>query len=243
VGAGWLGLELASSAAAAGCEVTVLDMAPAPLGQVVPPAVSSRVARWLEDAGVAFHGGEAVTAAGERAIVTGAAEREFDVVVVALGARPNTEWLPRELAPDGAHVPTDAAGRTALPGVWAIGDVAAPEGRADQHWNAAVASAERAAAALTGGEPARIPPPTAFSTMFGRDLDVVGWPRPDLEVAWRGGDGAWTALLHHGEVLHAGVVVGRPRDVADLRRLLADGPREVDLAWAVEAPRLRAPYR
>nr|NLD39803.1 FAD-dependent oxidoreductase [Actinomycetales bacterium] len=47
VGAGWLGLELASSAAAAGGEVTVLDMAPAPLGQVVPPAVSSRVARWL----------------------------------------------------------------------------------------------------------------------------------------------------------------------------------------------------
>ena len=90
VGAGIVGSCTALALTRAGCEVTVLDMAPAPLGQVVPPAVSSRVAHWLEDAGVAFHGGQPVTAAGERTIVAGATEGEFDVVVVALGARRRT---------------------------------------------------------------------------------------------------------------------------------------------------------
>lgn len=241
VGAGWLGLELASSAAAAGCRVTLVDMERLPLGHVLPPEVSERIAGWIEDAGITFHGGHPVTSAKLRTIVTDEMAVICDVVVAALGARPRTEWLPPIALLDTGHVWTDTAGRTALRDVWAIGDVAAPYGNADQHWNAAVASAERTAAALMGREPAQSPTPTVFSTMFGRDLDVVGWPRRDLDVVWRGEGEAWTALMHEGGVLHAGLVVGRPRDVADLRRLLRDGPREIDIEWAVETPRLRLP--
>lgn len=268
VGGGWLGLELASSLAAAGHHAEVTDIAVQPLGTLLPPEVGRRIARWLADAGVTFHGGHPVTEAGTRRtgedtpagspvteageavtaagtpvveagtarIVTDGREAGYDVVVGALGARPGTEWLPADLLTPGGHVAVDGSGRTARAGVWAVGDASSSE----QHWNAAVGSAQRCAAAILGQEAPRTPPPVVFSTMFGRDVDVVGWPRPDLAVAWRGEGEEWTALLHEGGTLHAGVVVGRPRDVADLRRLLADGPATLDLPAAVAAPRLRS---
>ncbi|MDO5495322.1 MAG: FAD/NAD(P)-binding oxidoreductase [bacterium] len=240
-GAGWLGVELASSAAAAGHRVTLVGAPHLPLGTVLPPDAAHQVLGWLSEGGVTYRGGHPVTEASRTRIVTEQGEVSCDVVVGAVGARPATDWLPADLLARGGHVAADGTGRTAWGGVWAVGDAASSY----RHWNAAVASAERCAADLMGEEPAPVPVPHVFSTIAGRDVDVIGWPRPDLGVVWRGDpDGeAWTALLHGGGKVHAGVVVGRPRDAADLRRLLADGPAGMDLWWAAEAARLRAPGR
>jgi hypothetical protein len=159
-----------------------------------------------------------------------------DVVVAALGARPATAWLPAGWLTPGGHIRTDAAGRIPdAPGMWAIGDCAA-DGVGGQHWNAAVAAAQRCARALLGHEVPPIPPPTVFSSMFGHQVDLVGRTAPDLAVLLREGDG-WTALLLDDDALVAGLAVDRPRDVAALRRALATGRPVIDREAAADASR------
>ncbi len=247
IGGGWIGLELASSASRAGLRVTVIELGGRPL-PLLPTEVSDRVGEWLGESGVEFVPAGVEALRGHEVVTSGGVIRA-DVVVAALGSRPRTGWLPVEWRTPTGHLPVDRAGHVVVddgapvPGAWAIGDVAAVDGVPHQHWNAAVAAAERCAAALTGEEPGRVPAPHVFSTMFGRDLDLVGWPQRDLAIAWRGGDSSgdsWTALMHGRDGrTHAGLVVGRPRDVADLKKLLANGPAAVDAREAAVAPRLR----
>ena len=61
---------------------------------------------------------------------TGQPEAEADLVLWAIGrVQPNTGWLPPELLDDRGFVPTDRRLRVAgAANVWAIGDVAAPDG-------------------------------------------------------------------------------------------------------------------
>lgn len=234
-GAGWIGLELASSAVAAGVHVTVVEGTGLPLGSVVPAAVGRRIARWLD--GVTFVTGTVAAASGTALELTSGTSVRGDVVVAAVGARPATALVPAAWRMPGGHIRTDAAGRVAgAPGVWAIGDCAAPLGAPDQHWNAAVAAARRCAHAMLGSPVPPIPPPHVFSAMFGHDVHLVGRTSPDLTVLWRAGDG-WTALLLDRERLVGGVVVDRPRDVAALRRILAEGTPRLHHAAAVDPTR------
>ena len=54
VGGGFIGLELAASARARGCEVTVVEMAPTLMGRVVPAALAASMATRHEQEGVAL---------------------------------------------------------------------------------------------------------------------------------------------------------------------------------------------
>ena len=239
VGAGWVGLELASAAAAAGVRVTVVDALDRPLGTVTPPGVGARIAGWLAAAGVAFVPGGA-TAAGA-ATVTLADGRVLDaaVVVAALGARPATAWLPAGWLTGTGHVLVDGVGAVrGAAGAFAIGDCTAVDGRADQHWNAAVAAAERCAAAILGHVPPPPRPSVVFSTMYGHSVDMVGRADPHADVIWREDTaGGWTALLTRDGALVAGVAVDRPRDVAALRRILARDRPRIDPGLAADAAR------
>ena len=52
VGAGWIGAELATAAAAHGSEVTVVEAGPAPLAAAIGTPVGAQIARWYAAAGV-----------------------------------------------------------------------------------------------------------------------------------------------------------------------------------------------
>src|SRR5579871_3607388 len=60
VGAGWIGAELATAAAAHGCQVTVVEAGPAPLAGALGGAAGARTAPWYEQAGVELRTGTAV---------------------------------------------------------------------------------------------------------------------------------------------------------------------------------------
>ncbi len=134
IGAGVIGLELGSVWRRLGSEVTMLEA----LDRFLPMAdgaVSKEAQRHFKKLGLDIQLGAKVaraTVAGDRVEVvytTAAGERtlEVDVLVVAIGRRPFTEGL---LAPD-AGVTQDERGfirvdehcRTAVPRVWAVGDV------------------------------------------------------------------------------------------------------------------------
>src|SRR5271167_2411904 len=60
VGAGWIGAELATAAAAHGCEVTVVEAGPAPLASALGAPVGAQTSRWYAAAGVRLQTGVAV---------------------------------------------------------------------------------------------------------------------------------------------------------------------------------------
>lgn len=226
VGAGWLGLELASVLRKHGLSVTLIDAEDGPLRTVLPREVAERIETWLVDAGVRFLGRSPVASITPGidtswVVTTGSgAETTADTVIAALGSAPQTAWLPQELLTPAGHVAADADGRV-RDGLWAIGDCAETAGAAHPHWNDAVAGAERCAAAIVGDEQPAGRAPHGFSTMFGHDIQMLGNPSPAQETEFVETASGWVAnLTEHGE-LRAVFAIDSPRDVAKARRALA----------------------
>lgn len=131
VGAGYIGLELGSAFRKFGAEVTVVEMA----DRILPrydEALTRPVRRWLQRDGVTLHLGARVTGRdGEGRLAVEAAGKSLalaaDKILVTVGRRPLTEgWGLEEMAleMDGSFVRVDDQCRTAMRGVWAIGDLA-----------------------------------------------------------------------------------------------------------------------
>ena len=134
IGAGVIGLELGSVWRRLGAQVEVIEY----LDRILPGMdgeVAKQFQRMLEKQGIKFHLGKKVTGAqaGKAVILSvepaagGAAETmEADVVLVAIGRRPNTEGLGLEgvgVALARGRVVIDDHFATNVPGIYAIGDV------------------------------------------------------------------------------------------------------------------------
>lgn len=131
IGAGVIGLEIASSARARGCEVTVLEALPRAMGRAVSPEGATFIEALHRDAGVALHFGVIVDrldqAAGGGVGVTCRDGRSFDadVVVAGVGMQRNLALAEAAgLALEGGIV-VDEWGRTSAPDIYAAGDVTA----------------------------------------------------------------------------------------------------------------------
>ena len=156
VGAGYIGLELGSVWRRLGSDVTVVEF----LDRVTPGLdgeVSKQFQRILTRQGMTFQLSTKVVGvekAGDVLRVTvepasGGAQQtlETDVMLVSIGRRPYTEGLGLEsvgVELDGkGRVITDAAYKTAVPGIWAIGDCREGAMLAHKAEDEAVACAER----------------------------------------------------------------------------------------------------
>jgi dihydrolipoamide dehydrogenase len=137
IGGGVIGLELGSVWRRLGAKVTVVEF----LDQILPGMdgeVRKEAAKLFKKQGFEYKLSTKVTGAtvkGGKATLTlepaagGAAETlEADAVLVAIGRRPNTEGLGLDAiglkTNQRGQVEIDHDFRTAVPGVWAIGDVA-----------------------------------------------------------------------------------------------------------------------
>ncbi|MGI5499215.1 NAD(P)/FAD-dependent oxidoreductase [Lentzea sp. CA-135723] len=128
VGAGFLGTEAAAAARTLGLDVTLVDPLPLPLAHVFGDEVAKTIAdlhtergvRLLTGTGVTgLHGDGAVTAVE----LTDGTLLAADVVLVAIGAEPVTDWLAGSGLPLDDGVLCDATCQAAE-GVYAAGDVA-----------------------------------------------------------------------------------------------------------------------
>jgi rubredoxin-NAD+ reductase len=93
LGAGLIGCEFANDLRSAGIEVDVFDVAPQPLGRLLPPRTADFFRRKLEDAGVRFHFECSVTridadGAGYRLSDDRGGSHAADLVLSAVGLRP-----------------------------------------------------------------------------------------------------------------------------------------------------------
>ena len=243
VGAGVIGLEVASSARSLGLPVTVVEMADAPLTRVVGDRLAPVVAELHRDHGVDLHLGvtlEAVEGADrvEALRLAGGKTVTGDVVVVGVGAAPATAWLEGSGVDIADGVLCDSrlrvlAGGRPLPHVVAAGDLARwdrPGGGLTrlEHWTNAVESAAAAAATLLRGDeaPAYDPVPYVWSDQHDRKIQVVGLHRSgdDTEIVDGSvADRRFVAAFGRDGRLVAGVGFGRPAGVMALRRLIAEG--------------------
>lgn len=199
VGGGWIGLEVASAAAEAGCTVTVVEPQAAPLLAVMGPQVGGWFADLHRGHGVEFRFGDGVERIeGERAVaavVTTAGETlPADTVIVGVGITPNTGLA------DGAGIDvdngvvTDARLRTSADGVWAAGDVASWQSTTlgthvrVEHWANANDGGFAAGRSMAGSDEAYDPIPFFFSDQYDIGLEYAGYvPREAAaEVVLRG---------------------------------------------------------
>jgi 3-phenylpropionate/trans-cinnamate dioxygenase ferredoxin reductase component len=231
VGAGWIGAEFATAARQAGCEVAVVEAADRPLAGALPPAVTVPMRGWYEEAGVDLRTGTPVSAVGPGEVVLADGTRlAARAVVVGIGARPQTGWLGGSAVALDEHgaVLADDRLRTTAPDVWAVGDCASfPSARYGRrllihHWDNALQGPRTAAANLLGGDERYDPVPYFWSEQFGRFVQYAGHHTDDDTLLMRGdpAGAAWTALWLNDGVLVALLAVGRPRDLAQARKLI-----------------------
>ena len=89
VGAGWIGAEVATVAAARGCLVTVVEAGQAPLAAALGPEAGSRTSAWYAAAGVSLRLGELVSSVQPGGLMLAGGEwLAADEVLTAVGVRP-----------------------------------------------------------------------------------------------------------------------------------------------------------
>ncbi|MGW7028640.1 NAD(P)/FAD-dependent oxidoreductase [Streptomyces xanthophaeus] len=236
VGAGWIGAEFATAAREAGCEVTVVEAADRVLAGALPPEVAEPMAHWYAEAGAELITGAKVAGIEDgRVRLADGRSLEAGAVVVGIGARPATGWLAGsgvERGPDGS-VTADAHLRTSLPGVYAVGDCASfPSARYGarllvHHWDNALKGPRAVAANILAGEPATVydPVPYFWSEQFGRFVQYAGHHAGADALLWRGdpAGATWSVCWLRDGALAAVLAVGRPRDLAQGRKLIESG--------------------
>ncbi|MFF6792267.1 NAD(P)/FAD-dependent oxidoreductase [Streptomyces filamentosus] len=235
VGAGWIGAEFATAAREAGCAVTVVEAAALPLAGALPAEVTTAMAGWYAESGAELltHARVDTVRPGAVALADGR-ELPADAVVVGIGARPATGWLDGSgiaLDPSGA-VTADDRLRTSLPDVYAVGDCASfPSARYGErllvhHWDNALQGPRTVAADILDAAPAPYDPvPYFWSEQFGRFVQYAGH-HEGADTLVRRGDPAgasWSVLWLRAGVPVALLAVGRPRDLAQGRRLIEAG--------------------
>lgn len=245
LGGGFLGLELAHSATAAGASVTVVESAARLLDRFVPAGISAWLESELAGAGVQLMLGQSASHCssledGRRLIETsGGARLAADEVVVAIGLVAN-DALARgaglEVAQAGGIL-VDAQCRTSDRHIFACGDCtsqtrpgqAAPSRL--ESWQNANEQARSAAAGVMGA-PAPIAPVPWFWTDQGRhNIQILGAPAADLDYVRREDPAATKAIWlghRHGIPVH-GIAINAGADLRALRPLFERGrPVQLD---------------
>ena len=245
VGAGWIGAELATTAKARGCPVTVVEAAASPLAGAIGAEVGSATVPWYAAAGVDLLLGQPVESVEHDGLVLpGGGWLPADLTVVAVGVRPQVDWLAGSQVKLENGVAVDERLRASVPGVYAAGDCAAfvsaryARRLRVEHWDNALHAPRVAAANILGGDETYDPVPYFWSEQFGRMVQYAGHHGGADRLIWRGdpADREWAACWlagsrpgnpgaaeGTGERLVALLTVGRPRDLLQGRRVIAAG--------------------
>jgi NADPH-dependent 2,4-dienoyl-CoA reductase/sulfur reductase-like enzyme len=205
IGGGFIGLEVASSAAKRGLAVTVVERQPALLERALPADIAAAVGRMHRARGVdvrlgaavsALHGAGRVTSVG----LADGTELPADVVVIGVGIIPNTELAEAAGADSADGVVTDQFGRTSVDGIWAAGDVTSHFnpilGRRVrlESWQNAQNQAIAVAKNSAGTHVAYSEVPWFWSDQHGVNIQMAGMAEPGAQTVWRGDPAAGKAM-------------------------------------------------
>jgi 3-phenylpropionate/trans-cinnamate dioxygenase ferredoxin reductase subunit len=246
IGGSYIGSEVAASLTAKGTRCTIVMIEDTIFERTFGPEVGRFFHETLESNGVTIHGGEELEAYEGDGRVRGVVTKsglaiECDAVVVGAGVRPDAMLAQRAGLDVEDGIVCDSRLQSSAEGIFAAGDCCSYEsvvhGRRIrvEHWDVAMQQGMHVARAMLGDESAYDVVPYFFSDLADWvSLESIGPAREWDEVIWRGDrdSGEFSVwYLNDGRVAGA-LSVERSEDLAEARRLLADG---VDVSGSREA--------
>ena len=237
IGGSYIGCEVAASLTAKGVECAVVMIEEVALSRTFGEDAGRWFHRLLESKGVTIHGGEELEAfEGDgrvRAVVTKSGLAvECDAVVVGAGVRPDTMLAQRAGLDVDDGIVCDSKLQASAEGIYAAGDCCSYDSVVHgrrlriEHWDVAMQQGMHAARNMLGEQRDYDVVPYFFSDLADwAGLEYVGPAKDWDEEVWRGDPDAaefsvW--YLKDGRVAGA-LSVDRSEDLAEARRLLADG--------------------
>ncbi len=237
VGAGYIGMELATAFQKLGADVTVIEMLDKPLPRY-DGDITQVVHNRATDLGVEFkfgYRGTDYTADDETITIQIESERgdtesiTAENALVAVGREPVTESVEPDAAgldlDDDGFIPTDGFGQTAVDSIYAIGDVAGEPLLAHQAMYEGQVVAE-----VIAGEPSAIDARAVPAVVFtDPEIATVGMTESDAEAA------AFTPLVGEASLRSLGRALTLD-DTDGFVRLIADSKTEIVLGAQLVAP-------
>jgi len=236
IGGGWIGLETAAAARKAGLATTVLEYATLPLQNVLGDELGAYFAELHRRNGVDLRTSteaEAISGSGPYVVTAGGQDIEADLVVMGVGAAPDTALAEAAGLEVDNGVTVDESFHTSDPAIYAIGDVANAQHAGlgtrlrVEHWDNAIRQGEAVAKVMLGQPATYDWQPYFFTDQFDLGMEYVGRGSGDDDVVIRGdkNSGEFIAFWLSGDRVTAGMNVNVWDVSDDVRELVG---RQVD---------------
>lgn len=222
IGTSFIGMEVASSLAQRGCEVTVIGLDKVPFEKILGPEIGKLFQDLHEANGVKFKLGasiaEFVGAKTITAVTLEGGERvEADFVIIGVGVKPATDFLKGiELHKDGGVIVDQHM--CAASGVYAAGDIAyypspqTHERQRIEHWRTALQQGRIAAHNMAGKKIAYDGVPFFWTRQFDVSLSYVGHGAGWDELIFQGDLAAHSFLAFYLKSERVVAIAGMNRD-------------------------------
>lgn len=248
LGAGLTGVKCAEGIRGLCAQIAIADLAPRVLPAVLDDTAAAMVQARMEEKGVRFYLNDSAAAfRGNTARLQSGTELEFDVLVTAVGVRPNTQLVADAGGAVDRGILVDGRCATTLPDVYAAGDCAqgydavSGEKRMLPLWPNAVLQGETAGINMGGGR-ADYTQGIALnaSGVFGLHMVTAGSYEGESFTVQRDGsykrlvtaDGVLKGVIMVGDVSRAGIYT----DLIRKKKPLS----EIDFDLIRESPQLMA---
>ena len=248
LGAGLTGVKCAEGIRGLCAQIAIADLAPRVLPAVLDDTAAAMVQARMEEKGVRFYLNDSAAAfRGNTARLQSGTELEFDVLVTAVGVRPNTQLVADAGGAVDPGILVDGRCATTLPDVYAAGDCAqgydavSGEKRMLPLWPNAVLQGETAGINMAGGR-ADYTQGIALnaSGVFGLHMVTAGSYEGESFTVQRDGsykrlvtaDGVLKGVIMVGDVSRAGIYT----DLIRKKKPLS----EIDFDLIRESPQLMA---
>lgn len=248
LGAGLTGVKCAEGIRGLCAQIAIADLAPRVLPAVLDDTAAAMVQARMEEKGVRFYLNDSAAAfRGNTARLQSGTELEFDVLVTAVGVRPNTQLVADAGGAVDRGILVDGRCATTLPDVYAAGDCAqgydavSGEKRMLPLWPNAMLQGETAGINMAGGR-ADYTQGIALnaSGVFGLHIVTAGSYEGESFTVQRDGsykrlvtaDGVLKGVIMVGDVSRAGIYT----DLIRKKKPLS----EIDFDLIRESPQLMA---
>ena len=248
LGAGLTGVKCAEGIRGLCAQIAIADLAPRVLPAVLDDTAAAMVQARMEEKGVRFYLNDSAAAfRGNTARLQSGTELEFDVLVTAVGVRPNTQLVADAGGAVDRGILVDGRCATTLPDVYAAGDCAqgydavSGEKRMLPLWPNAMLQGETAGINMAGGR-ADYTQGIALnaSGVFGLHMFTAGSYEGESFTVQRDGsykrlvtaDGVLKGVIMVGDVSRAGIYT----DLIRKKKPLS----EIDFDLIRESPQLMA---
>ncbi|MDO8353724.1 MAG: FAD-dependent oxidoreductase [Aestuariivirga sp.] len=193
IGGGFIGLELAASAAKRGCRVTVIEAQPRILMRGVPPEIATRIAARHAEAGVAILTSAGIAQIGsDKILLADGREVPAEILIAGIGAAPRIKLAEQAgLALDNG-IACNTYLQTSDPHILAVGDccsfphpIFGNERLRLEAWRNASDQAIVAVENMLGGQKPYEAIPWFWTDQYELNLQIAGLPQRGVSIVPR----------------------------------------------------------